>query len=995
MKDFFISYNHADSKWAEWIAWQLEEAGYSTIIQAWDFKAGNNFVLEMDRATKEAERTIAVLSDDYLNSRYTKPEWAEAFRRDPTGENGLLLPVRVQECSLSGLPAAIIYIDLVGLDEKSAQSTLLNRIRSERGKPEQAPTFPGSTPNPQTKSPIFPANLPWNVPVKRNPFFTGREEVLEELEKHLSAGGSAALGGLGGVGKTQTTTEYAYRHRGDYQAVLWAGADSQDALVSGFVALAGLLNLPAKDAQDQEIIVAAVQRWLTTNRDFLLILDNADDLKLVQKFLPSGRQGHLLLTTRAQATGALAPKVEIRKMEKGEGALFLLRRAKRISPDAVLAAADVADQENALSLSQELDGLPLALDQAGAYLEETGCGLTDYLELYQTHGFELLKLRGELSEAHPDPVAVTWSLSFEKIQAANPAAAELLNLCAFLHADAIPEELFSEGAEELGPVLGPIAADAFQLNAAIKEVLKYSLLHRDPTAKTLDIHRLVQMVLQKGMEVATRRQWAERAVRVVNRVFPAPEVSNWSRCERLLSHTQKCAEWIDKEGLEFEEAAHLLNQAGYSLYVRGRYSEAEPLYEYALKIREQVFGLKSSNVAVSLNNLAMLYYTQGRYTEAEPLHKRALEIVERKLGSGHPEVAVNLNNLAILYHAQARYAEAEPLIKRALRIVKQVLGLEHPDVAQSLNNLGMLYYAQRRYAEAEPLLKCALTIREKTLGQEHLDLATSLNNLASLYDSQGRHFEAEPLFLRALAIKKKTLGQEHPDVATSLNNLASLCDSQGRNFEAESLYKQALEMREHTLGSEHPEVAGSLNNLASLYRSQGKLLEAEPLFRRAVVIMETALGSDHPNVATSLNNLALLYNNQCRYAEAEPLHKRALTIRKKALGLDHPDVAQSLNNLAVLYFDQSRYVEAEYLYKRSLAIREEALGPDHPDVANSLNNLAGLYFTQDRYAEAEPLYQRALEVFEITLGLDHPNTIQCSKNYQALQEKLKRVEDEK
>ena len=113
----------------------------------------DNFVLEMDRATKEAERTIAVLSDDYLKALYTQPEWAEAFRRNPTGEKSLLLPVRVQESSLSGLLAAIVYIDLVGLDEKSAKSTLLNRIRSERDKPEQAPDFPGTTSRSQTQGP--------------------------------------------------------------------------------------------------------------------------------------------------------------------------------------------------------------------------------------------------------------------------------------------------------------------------------------------------------------------------------------------------------------------------------------------------------------------------------------------------------------------------------------------------------------------------------------------------------------------------------------------------------------------------------------------------------------------------------------------------------------------------------------------------------------------------------------------------------------------------
>ena len=102
-KHFFISYNKADRQWAEWIAWQLEQAGYSVIIQAWDFLAGSNFVLEMHKAAIEAEQTLAVLSPNYLNALYTQPEWAAALVQDPTGADGKLVPVRVQDCKPQGI----------------------------------------------------------------------------------------------------------------------------------------------------------------------------------------------------------------------------------------------------------------------------------------------------------------------------------------------------------------------------------------------------------------------------------------------------------------------------------------------------------------------------------------------------------------------------------------------------------------------------------------------------------------------------------------------------------------------------------------------------------------------------------------------------------------------------------------------------------------------------------------------------------------------------
>ena len=315
----------------------------------------------------------------------------------------------------------------------------------------------------------------------------------------------------------------------------------------------------------------------------------------------------MLLTTRARAVGAVARLVEIQEMGTEEGALFLLRRAKYIAEDAPLDAAAEADQATAKEIAAQLDGLPLALDQAGAYIEETGCGLSGYLDLYRSHALELLRRRGVLASDHPDPVATTWALSFENIEKANPAAAELLRFCAFLHPDGIPEEVFSEGAPELGPVLGPVGSDAFALNSAISEILKYSLLRRDPNASTLEIHRLVQAVLKRGMDEATQRLWAERAVRAVNRAFPAVEFSTWAVCERLLPQAHACAELINQWGFEFPEAARLLNQAGFYLYERGRYTDAEPLYERALAIREKALGPEHPDVATSLNNLAVLY----------------------------------------------------------------------------------------------------------------------------------------------------------------------------------------------------------------------------------------------------------------------------------------------------------------------------------------------------------------------------------------------------
>jgi tetratricopeptide (TPR) repeat protein len=257
-----------------------------------------------------------------------------------------------------------------------------------------------------------------------------------------------------------------------------------------------------------------------------------------------------------------------------------------------------------------------------------------------------------------------------------------------------------------------VASDTLAWNDALSEILKYSLLRRDPNARILEIHRLVQAVSRQAMDEATRRLWAERAVRAIDRVFPSPEFSNWAVCERLQSQTRTCAELIDECGFEFSKAAKLLNKSGGYLYRRGQYAAAELLFKQALKIVENAVGSEHLLLAVCLNNLAEVYHTQGEYPKAELLFGRALAILEA-LGPEHPDVAHSLNGLAALYYSQGQYTKAEPLYQRALTIREKALGPAHPETAQSLNNLGVLYHTEGQYTEAKPLFERALAIRER------------------------------------------------------------------------------------------------------------------------------------------------------------------------------------------------------------------------------------------------------------------------------------------
>jgi tetratricopeptide (TPR) repeat protein len=828
--DFFISYTSADGTWAEWIAWQLEEAGYQVKIQAWDFSPGGNFVVEMQKAIVECERTIAVLSANYFSSEFTEAEWAAAFRLDPTGKNEKLIPVRIEACQPPGLLGSLIYIDLVKLDETTARERLLTGLPKGRRKPSTGPQFPGASDARLTASaakPEFPGALPpyWNVPV-RNRLFTGREDVIEKVHEELERDRRAALSGLGGIGKTQTAIEYAHRYRNDYNAVFFIRTDTETALNAGLVEIAGVLALPERDAKDQKETVGAVKRWLLEHDRWLLIADNADELALVKNVLPFDAPGRILLTTRAAGTGAVAEAVKVKKMEPEEGARFLLRRAGLLGPGSGRESAPSDHHTAARELSIKLDGLPLALDQAGAFIEETSSSPIEYLQLYAEAGAELRRI----GKPEHESVHATFSLAFEKVGGASPPAADLLRLCAFFAPDQIPEEIFIKGAPELGENLGTLATNTLQRTQIIGQACRFSLLQRDAISKKLSIHRQVQAVLRDMMaEKGEEGVWAERAVRAVNCAFPRAEFSNWALCERLLPQARACAELIYQRDFGFPEAARLFYETGVYLFERSRYTETEPLYRRALAIWERARSPECPEVAWTLQGLAGLYRVQGRYADAEALYERALSIRERARSPEHPDVASGLNDLAGLYYNQHRYADAEALYERALSIRERALGPEHSEVAWTLQNLAGLYRVQGRYDKAEPLYWRALAIQEKTLSPEDPTRANSLNDLAALLRDTNRLEEAERLFQRALAIQERVLGREHSDVATSLNDLAGLYCNQHRYADAEALYERALSIRKRALGPEHLDVAMSLEGYARLLQTVDRPKEAASL----------------------------------------------------------------------------------------------------------------------------------------------------------------------
>ena len=785
----------------------------------------------------------------------------------------------------------------------------------------------------------------WSVPFPRNPFFTGREEILETLHAHLhtehmvALTQSYALHGLGGVGKTQIVLEYAYQYALEYSGVFWIGADTIEHITSGLLHAASTLQLSERHDANQQRVVAAVQRWLYTHDQWLLIWDNLEDLELLQRFLPTIQQGAVIITTRNPALGTLAQGIELAPMEQEEGMLLLLRRAKVLKPNATqehlqqLAMSDPGEYTAATKLVTALGALPLALDQAGAYIEETGCNLAGYLQRYGQQRAYLLDRRGAPGNDHPQSVTTTFRLSMERVEREQHIAADLLRVCAVLHADAIPEELFLEGATYLGPTLETLAHNPCQLDQALAVLRSLSLVRRHSDMGMLSLHRLVQAVLRESMNEQAQDLWHRRVICALNALFPAMTVESsavvWRRCERFLPHVLVQSSAIPDHAGGAELAQVLWKAADY-LREQAQNKRAALLYERALHVGELAMGAAHPDLAYPLTGLAILYREQGEFEQAEPLFQHALQIREQALGLEHPLVAYPLMGLAILSDEQGKSELAEDLYTRALQIRERALGLEHPLVALTLNNMAIHYKKRGEPARAESLYERALSIQVRVLGPGHSQLARSLYNLANLYIEQGKYEQAEPLLQRSLEIGEQAWRPEHPNVAYPLDGLAKLYIEQEKHEQAEQLSRRTLCLWEQAWGPEHVLLADPLHNLAILAQRQGKHEQAERLLRRALRIVEQEPGPGHPGLTRPLNSLANLFRDQGNYEQAQPLYQRARSLCEQHLGEIHPETAHILHDLAIFHQRQDQLDEARSLAERALSIRSQSLGITHP-----------------------------------------------------------------
>lgn len=913
----FISYSHKDEVWKDRLTTHLGVLENQGLLQTWDDQrigAGREWHEEIRKALDDARVAVFLISADSLTSKFFLDEEITRLLERRSREGVAIFPVVVRACAWNrvdwlahmqvqprhGKPLADFHGNRRDRELTKIAEEILDLLESPA-----VPSYPLHTN--EIWRPADPAPRLHNLPFGRlGNFFKGRDKELRKLgaaiegQGHPTAMVQQAIHGLGGIGKTRLAVEYAWRYGHRYTAALFVRAESRESLHAGLAALAraDLLNLPERQTQAEDETVAAVLRWLGENPGWLLILDSVDTEEAVlaaNEILPRLETGHVLLTSRRRLW---PPEIQMESLDtlaREEATQLLLdRTAKGRTP-----APD--DSEQALRLAERLDGLPLALEQAAAYIVHHQTSFAKYLESWQRESDEVLSWYDPTVMKYPASLAVTWEKTFHHL---GLTASAILHLSSYIAPDPIPEDMFEKNVSLVEEAIGLLSDERTRRVApqsvknAFSEMEAYSIITRQEG--TFTVHRMVQEVVRVRIP-GRRREWINKILKIVDQFVPGDpnDVRTWPVWDLLRPHVGQVIKYAIHVGLT-DPTWRLLAALGALLHAKSLYTEAEPLMRQALEIEETLFGPNHPRASIHLNNLAQLLQDTNRLAEAERLMRRALEIEEASFGPENPRVTTHLSNLAQLLMDTNRLAEAEPLMRRALDIDEASYGHDHPRVAIHLNNLAQLLSETNRLAEAEPLMRRALIIDEAAFGRDHPNIAIRLNNLAQLFQATNRLRETEPLMRRALEIGEASYGRDHPNVASFLSNLAQLLQDTNRLAEAEALMRRALDIDEASFGHDHPSVATDLNNLAQLLRATNRLSEAELLLRRALAIDEASFGPDHPRVAIDLNNLAWMLQSMNRLMETELLMRRAIEIFEKHLGPDHPNTRIGRRNLELL-----------------------------------------------------------------------------------------------
>ena len=602
--------------------------------------------------------------------------------------------------------------------------------------------------------------------------------------------------------------------------MFWVHAGSAPRLEKGYLDIAREVNIVGWDSSDPNIDkLLLVKNWFEgkTSGRWILILDNADDMSLfyghdassrLAEHFPRSSNGSILLTTRNKQVG------------------LKFTTARNVIPVSALATAesvrllkakvddDTGGERSYADLANTLDNVPLALVQAGAYILEQSCPVSEYLSLYNRSDLVKIQLLSKDFEDNirdsttKNPVSATFAISFEHIKNSHTMAADILSFISTLDTQAIPTSLI------------PFDEDPVLFTEALGTLIAFSLItitsQDEQQNKSFDLHPLVRLAMRNWLSVSHKLElWTAKAVFTTNERFPTPTNENRETCRAYLPHALVL---ISADQIMEEQIALARLQANVSWYLitRGDYTSAEVIARRSLALSEKTLGQEHRFTLRTMSVLAVVLGCQGKYEEAEAITRHALELENKMVGQERPRTLMSIRNLASVMIRQGKHEEAEVLSRRTLKMMEEALGQKHPDTLKSMSNLALMWDYQAKYEEAEALSRRTLKMMEEALGQKHPDTLKSMSNLTTVLHHQGKYEEAEALSRRTLELKEEVLGPDHPETMTSVVMLACCFGRQRGYRESCLLFQRAWTGFQIALGESHPMTLKCLKGYKSL-----------------------------------------------------------------------------------------------------------------------------------------------------------------------------------
>ncbi|KAF8346193.1 hypothetical protein F5887DRAFT_1185023 [Amanita rubescens] len=762
--------------------------------------------------------------------------------------------------------------------------------------------------------------LPPLAPLKHSSiFFIGRDEYLKSLKDHFTTHvegqrKSFLLYGMGGIGKTQICLKFIEQNHDWFSDIYWIDASSEATIELGLMQIAKANNAPKEATQSP----GSALNWIAQRPKWLMVYDNADGhYSVVEKYLPPGNEGNILITSRNVGLKRLTLDAEnVLDMPEDEAISLLLKAA-------MLAGTSHKVKDVAKKVVLQLGGVPLALDQAGAYIQSCGCTIDDYLELYGKHKDELMssnEFKG--ASGYGTSTYGTWNISMKQIEsmAANgngqeakaaQTAIKLLRIFAFLNPEKIPVELFKNAAENY------IKGDADKGSDSLLDH-QTLFLREDGEWDRLRFLGGIQVLLSFSLIKSLGHLYSMHLL-----------VNAWSR--NLISNKEITNHYL--------RARALLSCSIVPDWLMDNYEFCKLVAPHleSILLHSSEFWVQEKYYDSEYNRFTLVFFHVGNWNEAEKVLNVAINDRKIRLGKDHPDTLKTMTSLASTYHGQGRWNEAEKFEVEVLSILKGKMAVDHSFTLQVMHDLALIYLDQGKWSDAEKLQVVVVNERKEVLGSDHPDTLSTMHILASTYWKQGRWDEAEKLNVDVMDARKAKIGSDHPDTLDTMQNLATIYLSQGRWNEAEKLVVHVMNANKEKLGLDHPKTLTTMHNLASAYHNQGKLEEAEKLGMQVMNARKVKLGSDHPDTLSSMHNVATTYQNQGRWQEAEQLEVDVINASKTKLGTEHPFTLTAMASLGMTYVNMGRWEEALSLLSHTIQPMQKVMGPQNPIVQTVLH----------------------------------------------------------